>query len=162
MERRSWCRSLSPLLGSGSLWSLLIVLPRWPGLPGASLFQLSSNSWPFILSVLLPGLGQNLPVVQYPTDFSYQVRYLFLIPFNLFYQCAVTQVKEKDHDRKTQSLILSVLPPFSPGCIVSIFPSCILELLFIITVFIVVRTLLITSALHSNLNFLNNSNCYHC
>ena len=114
VERKSWRWSLSPLLGSGPLWPLLTARPRWPGLPAASLFQLSSNSWPFILSVFLPGLGQNLPVVQYPTDFSYEGRYLFLIPFNLFYQCAIRQVRRK---------IMTGKPRADPFCSAPFFPG---------------------------------------
>lgn len=81
------------------------------GKPAVSSFQLCSNSWPFIL-MCLPGLGQHLSIVQYPTDFSYQARYLFLTPFNLLYQCAVTQVWRKIMTGKPRARFFLFCPLF--------------------------------------------------
>lgn len=54
---------------------------RGPGQPAASSVQLCSESWPVLLSIWLPGFGQNLPKVQYPVDSSCQIRYSLLILF---------------------------------------------------------------------------------
>lgn len=137
-------------------------LPRRPAQRAASPVQRCSNSRSFILSIWLPGLDQNLSQFQYAAESSCFMPSRF---WSLLI-CCINVRWQKYGERswqQSQSPVLCVLPahPQAAWHIADILPLSVLDLLFIITVFIIVRAL--QSCQHPALSHIwSGSNCPHC